>query len=512
MASVWVARMHGTRGFQKVVAVKTLLPGMSEDTDFETMLLDEARLASRIRHPHVVEILDVGEEDGILYIVMEWVHGITLGALNRLSRERGGIPLPLALKIASSCAAGLHAAHELKGPRGEEVNLVHRDVSPANVMVSFNGIVKLVDFGIAKAAGRLYQTRAQGLMKGKIPYMSPEQLEAQPLDRRSDIFSLGILMYVLLTGRHPFRGPDDHRTMENILHRAVVPLREVVESIPPVLETIVVRALEKDPAERWQTGLDLQRALDSLAQSLGYVVTEADLQSFVEECAGATLAAQSERVVDAIEEADARGSVLPPAVALRQSSAPPPVAPLAAEASVDRSTASGPPNDEGTGTGAPSTSIKMLLLAAIICAVVGGGAFVFLFPQQGRISPQAPPTSAEPLPLSTVTPAVAPDAAPPAPSASSPIATDEPPEVVLDLDEPRRLPSPAPKPSSPGVAPGLSPLPIAPKPSASASTGTRPAKPTATAVASAPAASPAATSAPKAPEKLKSAAESQPDF
>jgi serine/threonine-protein kinase len=314
MAAVWAARLVGTRGFQKLVAIKTILPALTDDPEFEAMLLDEARLAARIRHPHVVEIVDLGEEDEWLYLVMEWVNGETLFTLNKRAKERGGIPLPILLRILSSTCAGLQAAHELRDDHGKLVGLVHRDISPQNIMVSFDGIVKIVDFGVAKAAGRLHQTSVGGIMKGKVPYLSPEQLDGQKLDRRSDIFSLGIIAYVMTTGRHPFKGPDDARTMENISGRAAVPLRDLVADVNPALEAIVLRALEKDPERRFPDCAAMQRALDEVLRDLGTSVTDGDVAAFVRDLFGDVIEEQKLALAKAIDHADARASSAPPVV------------------------------------------------------------------------------------------------------------------------------------------------------------------------------------------------------
>jgi serine/threonine-protein kinase len=312
MASVWAARMVGSRGFQKLVAVKTMLPALSEDPEFETMFLDEARLASRIHHPHVVEIADLGDEHGWLYIVMEWVDGDTIFTLNKRAKATGGIPLPLLLRIVSNACAGLHAAHELRDEKtGQLLELVHRDISPQNIMVSSNGIVKIVDFGVAKAHGRLHTTIAKGLMKGKVPYGSPEQISGSKLDRRSDIFSLGVLMYAMTTGLHPFRGESDKQTMDNILKRAPVPLRNIVPSVPADVEAIVLRALEKDPADRWPDCAAMQRAIDQVISNLGAPVTDGDVGAFVKKVAGDRIEERRAKLSAAIEHADNAPAALP---------------------------------------------------------------------------------------------------------------------------------------------------------------------------------------------------------
>ena len=306
MAALWAARIVGSRGFQKVVAVKTMLPDLGDDADFEAMFLDEARLASRIRHPHVVEIVDLGEEGDLLYIVMEWVDGETIFTLNKQAREKGGIPLPILLRIVADACAGLHAAHELRDAKGQLLNLVHRDISPQNVMISFDGIVKLVDFGVAKASGRIHETRVGSVMKGKVPYLSPEQLTSGKLDRRADIFSLGILLYAMVSGKHPFRGETDAKTMENICRRAHVPLRDLVPTVPPELEAVVDRALAKDPKDRWPDCAALQRVLGGLASTLGPPVTDSDVARFVRSTLGDIIEERRKRLEVAIQLADAR--------------------------------------------------------------------------------------------------------------------------------------------------------------------------------------------------------------
>jgi eukaryotic-like serine/threonine-protein kinase len=305
MASVWAARLMGTRGFQKLVAVKTMLPDVSDDPDFEQMFLDEARVAARIRHPNVAEILDLGEQDDVLYLVMEWVDGENLSVVLKAARALGGMPLPVILRIASQACAGLHAAHELRDDSGNLVDLIHRDVSPANVLVSMAGFVKLVDFGVAKSKGRMHVTRAGGMVKGKTPYLSPEQLGGLPLDRRSDIFSFGALLYVMATGLHPFRGETEGKTVENIALKNPVPLRTINAALPVEFEKLVLKALEKDPKNRFSTAAELQRALDQIGLALGEPASESEVAEFVRKAIGEAQAKRAADIKSAIASLDA---------------------------------------------------------------------------------------------------------------------------------------------------------------------------------------------------------------
>jgi eukaryotic-like serine/threonine-protein kinase len=311
MASVWAARLQGSRGFQKTVAIKTMLPDVSDDPDFESMFLDEARVAAKIRHPNVAEILELGEENDVLYLVMEWVEGETVGGLQRAAKAHGGVPLPIVLRIASQVCAGLHAAHELRDDQGALLDLIHRDISPANVIVSTQGFVKVVDFGIAKSKGRMHVTRAGDMIKGKTPYLSPEQLGSLVIDRRSDIFSLGALLYVLTTGLHPFRGDTDLKTVENIALRAPVPLRDILPDLDPEFEKVVLKALSKEPGQRYATAAEMQRAIDQVASRLGDPVTDADVAAFLRKVVGEALDKRSAELRAAISNADSERQTEP---------------------------------------------------------------------------------------------------------------------------------------------------------------------------------------------------------
>ena len=299
MASVWAARMKGSRGFQKNLAIKMMLAKLSDDPMFEEMFLDEARIASRIHHPNVVEIFDLGEENEVLYIVMEYVDGEPLSAIWRTALKKSGMPIGIAVRIIADAAAGLHAAHELVDEDGKQVGLVHRDVSPQNILVTYDGNVKIVDFGVVLAHGRESAKTGVGTVKGKASYMSPEQALGQTVDRRTDLFALGIVLYQLTTGRHPFKGESEVATLRNILDQPCPPPSQHVPSYPKTLEAVVMKALEKDPNRRFQTCAEFEAALDRVMPPTAPRVRPADVGRFVREVVGE----RGERRRDALKSA-----------------------------------------------------------------------------------------------------------------------------------------------------------------------------------------------------------------
>jgi eukaryotic-like serine/threonine-protein kinase len=262
-ASVWAARMKGPRGFEKIVAVKVMLPEFSEDSEAESMFLDEARLVSRIRNPNVAEVLDLGEQDGALFIVMEWIDGEQLNVVMREARSQGGVPLPIAVRIVRQACDGLHAAHDLVDNDGRPVSLVHRDVSPQNLLAGYDGTVKVIDFGVAKATSNSQRTNV-GQLKGKVAYMAPEQAYGDTVDRRTDVFALGIVLYQLVTGKHPLRGDNEYATLGRIRDkRPVDPPSVHHSSVPNEVEQVILKALAKDRDQRFATMQDMSQALDA---------------------------------------------------------------------------------------------------------------------------------------------------------------------------------------------------------------------------------------------------------
>ncbi|WP_437895910.1 serine/threonine-protein kinase [Sorangium sp. So ce124] len=304
MAMVWAARLKGTRGFQKIVAVKTMLPTLSEDDQFERMFLSEASLASQIRHPNAVEILDLGEQDGVLFLAMEWIDGIPLNQVMKVAKRQNGMPIPIAVRIVAQACAGLHAAHELKDKSGKLVGLVHRDISPQNILVTYNGLAKVVDFGVAKATALNDSTTQAGQLKGKVSYMAPEQVRGDAIDRRVDVFAMGIVLYTLTTGKHPFRRESEGATLFAISSTDPVEApHEFQADYPASLEAVLMRALEKERDERYATANELMRALDK-ALPPSQRATDEDVANFVRELFEDQQEQTRAALTEALERAD----------------------------------------------------------------------------------------------------------------------------------------------------------------------------------------------------------------
>jgi serine/threonine protein kinase len=261
MATIYLARVRGTAGFEKSVVLKCILPSLAEDAAFVSMFLDEAKLAATLRHSNIADVFDVGNVGKWYFFAMEHVHGHNARAVRIKAQERARpIPLEVSLAIISGTAAALHYAHTRVGPEGP-LEIVHRDVSPTNILVSFDGAVKLVDFGIARASTRGSAKTRTGMRKGKVPYLSPEQCRGKPLDRRSDLFSLGTVAYELTCGQRPFRGSSDFVVMDQIVTCQPEPPSRTIADYPPTLEAIVMKLLALSPQSRYQTA---EQVLDEI--------------------------------------------------------------------------------------------------------------------------------------------------------------------------------------------------------------------------------------------------------
>lgn len=263
MATVHFGRLIGPAGFSRPVAIKKLHAQFARDPDFVKMFLDEARLAARIAHPNVIPTLDVVAEQDEVFLVMEYVRGAALGQLVRTVRRRGDrVPPLVGVGIVSGALQGLHAAHEARNDRGERLDLVHRDVSPQNVLVGTDGIPRILDFGVAKASGRLQTTR-DGQLKGKLAYMAPEQVRGDPLTRRTDIYAASVVLWEVLTGKRLFYAENEASVLARVLSSDVPPPSSIVSDLPRTFDRVVLRGLERDPERRYATAREMAADLDA---------------------------------------------------------------------------------------------------------------------------------------------------------------------------------------------------------------------------------------------------------
>jgi serine/threonine protein kinase len=282
MASVHLARMDGPGGFQKWVAIKRIHPHLIEDDSFVHMFLDEARIAARISHPNVATVFELGKHDDTYWIAMEYLHGEPLREVMRRTEETGApMPPEIACRVIADAAEGLHAAHELLGKNGEKLNLIHRDVTPHNLFVTYEGNTKVVDFGIAKFSSRMSSTRA-GTLKGKLAYMSPEQVAGETIDRRTDIFALGVVLWELTTGQRLFRMDSDLDTLAKVQECNIPRPSTIVRGYPIDLEKIVMKALSKNRGERFKTAREFSRMLQSLLMRRGLFIASDEVANYVQ--------------------------------------------------------------------------------------------------------------------------------------------------------------------------------------------------------------------------------------
>lgn len=300
MAELHLARLSGPGGFRKTVVLKRIRPELLGDPDNLALFLDEARLGAAFEHPNLVATVDAGDEEGRPWIALEWLRGENLRTVLRTASARGLIlPRPHAIQIALGMLLGLHHAHEARDPDGAPLDVVHRDVSPHNVIVTFEGGVKVVDFGIARATNRRRRPTALGIVRGKRGYMSPEQCRGRPanhpashpVDRRTDLFSTGAVLFELLTGRKLYNGDDDLCVMGRILDEPAPSVRAFDPRLPVALDTIVRRALEKDPAARFPTAMAMARELEAVARAERWPLSTIALGEYVTWLFGAADAA-----------------------------------------------------------------------------------------------------------------------------------------------------------------------------------------------------------------------------
>jgi serine/threonine protein kinase len=301
MAEVFRAKTTGVEGFERLVAVKRILPGIAEDEEFVTMFVDEAKIAVQLTHANIAQIFDLGRADGSFYIALEYIHGKDLRAIANRVRQRGEqLPVAFACYVIMKACEGLDYAHNKYDGAGRFLKLVHRDVSPQNILVSYEGEVKIVDFGIAKAAGKVGRTQA-GILKGKFGYMSPEQIQGLEIDRRSDVFGVGICLYELLTGERLFAAETDFATLEKVKAGVIIPPSSYNPRVPEELDQIVLRALAKDRDARFESALALHDALQAYSHTSGSLFGRKDLGLYMHRVFGDEIEKENAR-----EEAYAR--------------------------------------------------------------------------------------------------------------------------------------------------------------------------------------------------------------
>jgi eukaryotic-like serine/threonine-protein kinase len=383
MATIHLGRLVGPVGFSRTVAIKTLHPQFAKDPEFVEMFLEEARLASRIQHPNVISTVDVATAEGEVFLVMEYVAGESLAKLVRSALKKGDpMPVEIAVSVLAGMLHGLHATHEAKNEQLEPMHIVHRDVSPQNVLVGLDGVARIFDFGVAKAAAMRSQTASDGQMKGKLSYMSPEQLNSRDVDRRTDVFAAGVVAWECLAGRRLFAGSDPGEVLAKVLTLDIPAPIDVLSSVPRALSNTVMRALERSPDQRWQTARDFAIELErNVALAAPHMVGD-----WVALHAGEALQDRRRRV-EAVERASADlGHVGPSATAAASAELAGPSSTrsfLPAAEAADLLSASGSATSRSSNltvsnsaaSGLPSTFrqiVVALLLGGVGIAIIGG--------------------------------------------------------------------------------------------------------------------------------------------
>lgn len=414
MASVYVARAQGVAGFERLVAIKVLHPHLAHEAEFISMFLDEARLAAQIRHPNVVGTLDISDTEGDGYfLVMEYVEGDHLAALlTAAAKERKRMPIAVVVRVVLDALAGLAAAHSLRDAKGTPLRIVHRDVSPHNVMVGVDGVVRLTDFGVAKAEVRLSSTR-EGQFKGKLAYMAPEQASTGQADQRSDLFSMGIILWECLTGRRLFRGTNNAETLKKILHEDAPAPSLASDDLAP-FDPVLAKALARDPEARYQSAEEFAEAIERAASQLDGAATSRAVADSVRYFAREKLAQEHDRTKAAMEDlgtADISSSAIP---IPKEGSGSMPHTP--SREGVDSTVAARPSVMSASHGEAPGRRATVILIVAVmgVAAVVIGAVLALSTPDPA--APDAPPATvaAPPDP-----PRVEPPVAVPAPEAAA---------------------------------------------------------------------------------------------
>ena len=430
MATVHFGRLLGPVGFARTVAIKRLHPHFAKDPEFVSMFLDEARVAARIRHPNVVPTLDVVAEDSELFLVMEYVQGESLSRLMRAVRAKDQrIPLEILSAIASGSLQGLHAAHEATSETGEPLNIVHRDVSPQNILVGVDGVPRVLDFGIAKAAGRL-QTTKEGQLKGKLAYMPPEQVQGAAT-RRTDVYAIAVVLWESLTGERLFHDDNPATVLNNVLSKEVDAPSKHNSAVPKAFDDIVMKGLARDPRDRFSTAREMARAIEQCVRA----ASASDVGDWVESIVGRDL----DKRATAIAEIESDSLLkMPGAAAVSARSVEEPKTRVASVPAGEQSSVSVATSSRESLTPRRSTALPFAIAAIVaLCGVV-----IFLLM---RAPAEPPPVVAAPAPLPIAsTPFAAPTPTPSA-IASSPPPPPASTSVVKTATKPTSTAKPAAK-------------------------------------------------------------------
>jgi serine/threonine protein kinase len=421
MATVYLARLSGVGGFRRFVAMKRLHPHLAKEADFVQMFLDEARLAAGIHHPNVVPILEVGASPVGYYLVMEYIEGDTLARLLARAAGRGlRLPLAISLRVMLDALQGLHAAHELRNDQGDLIGLVHRDVSPQNILVGIDGVARITDFGVARAETRLSGTRV-GQLKGKLAYMSPEQAAGEEgLDRRADVFSSAIVIWETLAGKRLFKADNEAATLSRVVNHPIPELKSIVHQMSGELSAAVMRGLERVPDRRYPTCAAFAEAIEAAAHGRDGIASSRDLAKYVKEVLGDEVEQQREAVRAWLAQSE------PSQVNMSQF-VPPPASPssvsVAAMSMPSPAAPFGTPDTGVSGVMQPQRSRwPLAMLVLLLLGAAGGGGFYFARARKPVASVAAPPppatqTAVAPKPPEPVAPPPAASTAAPAPSA-----------------------------------------------------------------------------------------------
>jgi serine/threonine-protein kinase len=353
MGTVSLACLSGEAGFRRLVALKRLHSHLADEPEFVNMFFDEARLAARIHHPNVVPILEIGKHGTERFLVMEYVEGATLEQLATKRGER--VAPPLAVRIVLDALAGLQAAHDLEDDSGHPLELVHRDVSPQNILVGLDGLARLTDFGIARARSRVAKATTSGQFKGKLTYSAPEQVLARPMDRRTDVYAMGVVMWEALTGARLFDADIEAVVFDKLLHMPIPPPELVQPDLPRELGAVVLRALRRDPDQRFASAAEFAEALEDTAKRTGTLGTHREVAAFVTRISGERLHDRRDKVREWLTQRDVTATALPVPTSSVPSVAPTAVSPARVAAAPGPGAGSAP----GMGAGSAPGTGKM---------------------------------------------------------------------------------------------------------------------------------------------------------